>query len=258
MAKGFHHNKSLGQHFLKSDATAAEIVSALAPLPEEIPILEIGPGHGILSKPLLKNGHPIFFSEIDPRIVEFLQADLKVPADRILSGDFVKLSLESVFHSPFAVIGNFPYQISSQILFKILESPVEVPVLVGMFQREMARRVTAAHGSKDYGILSVMVRNYYQTEYLFELPPDAFDPPPKVHSAVIRLRKKSQIPLIDYNDLKKIVKAAFNQRRKTLHNALSGIAGSREGLQELELANLRAEQVDETTFVQLANRILHP
>lgn len=252
----FKHNKAFGQHFLKSPETALRIVEALQPLDPSVPVLEIGPGLGVLSKLLLAGEHPVYFSEIDRRIIEFLKSELGVKPERILEGDFIRYHLDEVFPGPFAIIGNFPYNISSQILFKVLDTHARVPVLVGMFQREMAQRVVADHGNKEYGILSVLVQAYFDTEYLFELPPDAFDPPPKVHSAVIRLRMKAEQPDIAYSTLKMLVKAAFNQRRKTLSNALSGVQGAKTALIALNFAGKRAEALSVSDFILLARTIV--
>ncbi|HMZ88271.1 MAG TPA: 16S rRNA (adenine(1518)-N(6)/adenine(1519)-N(6))-dimethyltransferase RsmA [Chitinophagales bacterium] len=252
---GFQHNKSFGQHFLKQPETAGRIVEALSPLPEQIPILEIGPGLGILTKFLLQTEHPIYCSEIDHRIIAFLKEKLLMPSDHILEGDFLRLDIRKYFQQPLAVIGNFPYNISSQILFAVLDVMELVPVVVGMFQREMAQRVTADHGNKDYGIISVLIQTWYDTEYLFELPPDAFDPPPKVHSAVIKLRRKQVAPDVDPKALKNVVKTAFNQRRKKLSNALSGIPNAVPVLHQLNFAGKRAEELSVSEFLTLTKAI---
>lgn len=251
----FKHSKAFGQHFLKSTDTAAQIVQALEPLPLDMPVLEIGPGLGVLSTLLLAGNRPIYFSEIDTRIIAFLRERLHVADNHILKGDFLRYDLRSVFSGPFAVIGNFPYNISSQILFTVIDHRDQVPVVVGMFQREMAQRVVAGHGNKDYGIISVLVQAYYTTEYLIELPPDAFDPPPKVHSAVIRLRRKSEDPAVRYGQLRTVVKAAFNQRRKTLSNALGGVSGAREALQVLQFSGRRAEELSVEDFISLTQAL---
>ena len=241
----------MGQHFLKSEATALEIVEALQPPDETIPILEIGPGLGILSKHLLKLPNPIFFSELDHRVITFLQEELHIDPEHIIYGDFLKLDLSGYFSGKFLVIGNFPYNISSQILFKILDFKDQVPILTGMFQKEMAKRVVATHGNKEYGVITAIVQAYYDCTYLFELPPSAFDPPPKVNSAVIRLTRKTSPLNCDEKLFKQIVKAGFNQRRKKLSNALSGIPGSKEKLIALNFADKRAEQLSVNDFIEL-------
>ena len=251
MQNNFHHKKSLGQHFLKSEATALEIVQALKPENETIPILEIGPGLGILSKHLLKLPNPVYFSELDTRVITFLEEELKIDPSYIIYGDFLKLDLSRYFKGEFLVIGNFPYNISSQILFKILDFKDQIPVLTGMFQKEMAKRVVANHGNKEYGVITVIVQAYYDCKYLFELAPEAFDPPPKVNSAVIRLTRKATSLNCDEKLFKQIVKAGFNQRRKKLSNALSGIPGSKEKLIALNFADKRAEQLSVSDFIEL-------
>lgn len=251
----FKHNKAFGQHFLKSSETAAEIVQALQPLASDIPVLEIGPGLGVLSKILLAGNNPVFFSEIDRRIIQFLQEDLRVPQAHILAGDFLQMDLTKSFQQPFAIIGNFPYNISSQILFTVLDHMQLVPIVVGMFQKEMAMRVVADHGNKDYGILSVLVQAYYRTSYIFELPPDAFDPPPKVHSAVIKLERIYTTPDALYPKLRTVVKMAFNQRRKTLSNALSGMQGARELLAAKQLSGKRAEELSVAQFIDFTQSL---
>lgn len=251
----FKHNKAFGQHFLKSKDTASRIVHALQPIPGDMPILEIGPGLGVLSAFLLAEKNPIFFSEIDRRIIHFLQEELHVPESHIVQGDFLHADLSKFFDKPFAVIGNFPYNISSQILFTVLDYKHLIPTVVGMFQREMAQRVVAHHGNKDYGILSVLVQAYYRTEYLFELPPEAFDPPPKVHSAVIKLERIFTTSDTLYPQLRTVVKTAFNQRRKTLSNALGGIPGAREVLAQKLLSGKRAEELSVDQFIDFTENL---
>lgn len=251
----FKHKKSLGQHFLKSEITAKEIVDALYPINLAHQILEIGPGLGILSQFLLKLEQKIFFSEIDERVIERLEKILNVQPEQIFSGDFLKLNLLQKINGPFYVIGNFPYQISSQILFKILEIREQVPVVVGMFQKEMARRVFATHGNKEYGVITVLVQAYYKVEYLFELPPSAFDPPPRVESAVIKLSRKENQNTIRNIELRTIVKAGFNQRRKKLSNALNQIPFAKELLVEMQFADKRAEQLSIEDFILLSEKL---
>lgn len=251
----FKHNKAFGQHFLKSNETAARIVQSLQPISDDIPILEIGPGLGVLSSILLAGKNPVFFSEIDRRIIQFLQEELRVPQSHILQGDFLNADLTTWFQNPFVIIGNFPYNISSQIVFAVLEHKQLVPTVVGMFQREMALRVVANHGNKDYGILSVLTQAYFRTTYLFELPPEAFDPPPKVHSAVIKLERIHTTPDHIYPYLRTVVKTAFNQRRKTLSNALSGINGAKAVLAEKSISGKRAEELSVAQFIELTETL---
>lgn len=256
MAGGFQHRKSFGQHFLKSEETALEIVNSLNCPDELIQILEIGPGHGILTKHLIKlSGKTIFVSEIDERIIHFLKTELQFPPERIIEGDFLRADIDNHLKGNFAVIGNFPYNISSQILFKVLEIKDQVPLLLGMFQREMAQRVTAKHGNKDYGVITVLVQAYFDVNYLFELPPEAFDPQPKVFSAVIRLTRKKENPSCSENLLRQVVKTAFNQRRKKLSNALASLHGGNDALKIHNFENLRAEQLSIEDFISLTTTI---
>lgn len=256
MATGFQHRKSFGQHFLKSDETAREIVNCLR-CPETIDtILEIGPGQGVLTRHLTNlHNKIIYVSEIDKRIIQFLQSELKFPQDKIIEGDFLKADIQTIIPQRFCIIGNFPYNISSQILFRVLEMKDKIPVVVGMFQREMAKRVTAKNGNKDFGVITVLVQAYYEVAYLFELPPDAFDPPPNVFSAVIRLTRKKEDPNCSEKILREVVKTAFNQRRKKLSNAISSIAGGMDALLKHDFANLRAEQLSVEDFISLAATI---
>lgn len=250
----FTHIKAFGQHFLKSEQTAVKIVNAL-PFNLSDTILEIGPGGGILSKQLLKLPSKIYFSEIDWRIINFLKKELHIAGENILEGDFLKYPLTDKFKDSFLIIGNFPYNISSQILFKVLENRNLIPALVGMFQREMAQRITASQGNKTYGVISVFIQANYTTEYLFELKPDEFEPSPKVHSAVIRLIRKSETK--DYDEIlfKQIVKTAFNQRRKKLSNAMSSIPQAKIALNQIGFAEKRAEQLSVTDFILLTKKV---
>ncbi|MFN0275690.1 MAG: 16S rRNA (adenine(1518)-N(6)/adenine(1519)-N(6))-dimethyltransferase RsmA [Chitinophagales bacterium] len=255
MGKNFSHKKSLGQHFLKSEETAQRIVHALLAEAETQTILEIGPGLGILSKHLLQTGNEIFFSEIDERIIRFLKDDLHVNEKKILTGDFLRLDLKKYFQKQFAVIGNFPFNISSQIVFKILEEKELIPLAVGMFQKEMAQRLAATHGNKDYGVITVLTQAFYEVEYLFELSPEEFDPAPKVYSAVVKLKRRKTKTDYDEKLFRQIVKTGFNQRRKKLSNALAGILHAREVLLQLTFADKRAEQLSIEDFQMLTKSI---
>jgi len=211
--------KHLGQHFLRDENIAQNIAKAL---PDEVRnVLEIGPGMGVLTKYLLQNQNTLLkVVEIDTESVAYLNQ--KYPDLTVISDDFLKMNLDNLFDKKFSIIGNFPYNISSQILFKLLEYRNAVPVLVGMFQKEVAERVAAKHGNKTYGILSVLLQAFYDIEYLFTVHEHVFSPPPKVKSAVIRLTRNSRQHLnCDEKLFFKVVKTAFNQRRKTLRNALS-------------------------------------
>ncbi len=246
--------KQLGQHFLKDENIAAKIAGTLEHSTKKV--LEIGPGMGSLTKYLLKDwGENLWASEVDEESVEYLNIHYPGLKPNIIKGDFLQLDLSSVFsNEKISLIGNFPYNISSQILFKALDNRDKVVQVVGMFQKEVAKRICSPHGNKDYGILSVLVQAYYHTEYLFDVPPGAFNPPPKVNSGVIRLKKKSGFVLGCSEDLfKKIVKTAFNQRRKKLSNALSGMLGGKKV--EGDVWHLRAEQLSWQDFAALTNTI---
>ncbi len=234
----------------------ADIVEALTAHCSCETILEIGPGHGVLTKHLLaKKDKIVFASEIDERIIEFLKSDLQMPAARILEGDFLQLNLNRLFSDEFCLIGNFPYNISSQILFKLLENKKKIPALVGMFQKEMAKRVAAKHGNKDYGVITVLVQAYYDVEYLFELAPAEFTPQPKIFSAVIRLQRKPVLPACDEKVLRHLVKTAFGQRRKMLSNALGSVEGIQDILIQNKFDKKRAEQLSIADFISLTEQM---
>ncbi|MDA0303805.1 MAG: 16S rRNA (adenine(1518)-N(6)/adenine(1519)-N(6))-dimethyltransferase RsmA [Bacteroidetes bacterium] len=248
--------KHLGQHFLADQHTAHRIADSLVD-PNGMTVLEIGPGTGALTRPLLERSDLALWAiEVDHESILHLQQQDWMPSDRILEGDFLHMPLSDSFGDQQVIIcGNFPYNISSQILFKTLDSRQQVPQLVGMFQKEVAERVCSKHGSKVYGILSVLIQTYYDAEYLFTVPPEVFIPPPKVHSGVLRLVRKSEQPTgFQYSHLKTIVKAAFNQRRKTLRNALRSAGISLDGIDATTLG-LRAEQLSPESFQELARII---
>ncbi len=246
--------KRLGQHFLKDEDIAAKIASTLEHSTEKA--LEIGPGMGSLTKYLLKDwGENLWVSEVDNESVEYLKTYYPELKPNIIYGDFLQLDLESNFgNEKISVIGNFPYNISSQILFKALDHKDMIVQIVGMFQKEVAKRICSPAGNRDYGILSVLIQAYYETEYLFDVPPESFIPPPAVNSGVIKLLRKSNSSLgCDELLFKKVVKTAFNQRRKKLSNALSGLI---EGHKiRTDIGHKRAEQLSWQDFVDLTNAI---
>lgn len=213
--------KSLGQHFLTNEDIAARIVESISSVPKNV--LEIGPGMGVLTKYLLNKHYEQFkVVELDGESVEFLESHYPDLSGNIIAQDFLKLDLNSLFKDQLVIIGNFPYNISSQILFKILDCKDLVNETVGMFQKEVAERVASKPGNKQYGILSVLLQAFYDIEYLFTVDENQFLPPPKVKSAVIRLVRNPQKRLSCSESLfKQVVKAGFNQRRKTLRNSLS-------------------------------------
>lgn len=243
--------KGLGQHFLKDQEVAVRIVNLLE-APDADIILEIGPGMGVLTRILLDRfGEKLHVVEVDPESVDYLKLHFPELEGRIYSEDFLKMDLYRKFTGKrIAVIGNYPYNISSQILFRLLDYPDQIVEIVGMFQREVARRITIGPGSKEYGILSVLLEFYYHREYAFTVSENVFNPPPKVKSGVLRLVKKDQIPdELNYRRFAKLVKAAFNQRRKTLRNSLSGFF--EKGSLDSDLLNKRPEQLDLKGFLDL-------
>ena len=245
--------KKFAQNFLQNNYYAEKIVDSLNCNENDI-IVEIGPGKGVLTQHLIDiEDLQLSVAEIDRNLVADLE--LKYPSlkGHILEGDFLQQDLRVHFSEPFAIIGNFPYSISSQIIFKMIDHRDMVPEMVGMFQKEVAQRITAGPGSKTYGIISVLVQAWYDTEYLFELGPESFRPPPKVHSAVIRLRRNKTTQLgCDEKRFKSIVKMAFGQRRKTLRNALKGLIVSEE-LRAKPIFEKRAEQLGLQEFIELTN-----
>lgn len=246
--------KHLGQHFLTDKNIAARIVHALIHTGQYRQVLEVGPGMGILSDILLEREDlETFLIDIDVESIAFLADKYPQLGERLISGDFLKLDLSRIFKEKFAVIGNFPYNISSQILFKILEHRNQVVEMVGMFQKEVAERCAARPGSKAYGILSVLLQAYYDIEYLFTVKPGTFNPPPKVNSGVIRLSRNNVEQLAcDEKLFWQIVKAGFNQRRKTLRNALSAIVPKNK-LGEHPFYEKRAETLNVQDFVELTH-----
>jgi 16S rRNA (adenine1518-N6/adenine1519-N6)-dimethyltransferase len=247
--------KRLGQHFLKDKNIAGKIVDSLQQS-QISDVLEIGPGMGVLTQFLLrKENYRTTVVEIDPESVEYLKLHYPQLEDRIIQGDFLKLNLKKYFRDHFAVIGNFPYNISSQIFFQILEYRDQVPEIVCMLQKEVAERLSAGPGSKTYGILSVILQTYYQIEYLFTVSEQVFIPPPKVKSAVIRLsRNDREKP--DCNELLffQIIKASFNQRRKTLRNSLKAFLINEE-VKNQDIFSKRPEQLSVPEFECLTRLI---
>ncbi|MEL0651997.1 16S rRNA (adenine(1518)-N(6)/adenine(1519)-N(6))-dimethyltransferase RsmA [Algibacter sp. TI.3.09] len=243
--------KHLGQHFLNDETVAEKIADSLT-LNNYKTILEIGPGMGVLTKYLLKKPVTTYVVEIDTESVEYLQANYLNLAPRIIEKDFLKYDLnESLNGEPFAIIGNFPYNISTQIVFKTLEMRDQIPEFSGMFQKEVAARICSKEGSKVYGILSVLVQAFYHAEYLFTVPPEVFNPPPKVDSGVLRLTRKEDYSLpCDEKMFFKVVKTAFQQRRKTLRNSLKTFDLS-DNLKANSIFGQRPEQLSVASFLEL-------
>jgi 16S rRNA (adenine1518-N6/adenine1519-N6)-dimethyltransferase len=244
--------KHLGQHFLVDENIARKITSSIST--GCVQLLEIGPGKGILTKYLLTAYPSLRLIEIDPESVTYLKETYPQLKDRIIEGDFLKANLREVFSGTFSIIGNFPYNISSQILFKVLDHREQVTEVVGMFQKEVAERIAAAPGSKTYGILSVLVKAFYNIEYLFTVSETVFYPQPRVKSAVIRLTRNPVTHLECNEELFfRVVKTAFNQRRKTLRNALKGLLAPQE--MAGALFSRRAEQLGVEEFVAIGTLV---
>jgi 16S rRNA (adenine1518-N6/adenine1519-N6)-dimethyltransferase len=247
--------KALGQHFLKDLEIAARIAFTIDSY-KELPVLEIGPGTGVLTQFLLKNGHNLKVVELDRESVSYIKEHFPLLDGRLIEGDFLKLNLDGLFEGPFCIIGNYPYNISSQIFFRVLEYKDMVPCCSGMIQKEVAERIASKPGKKSYGILSVLLQAYYNIEYLFTVNEDVFDPPPAVKSAVIRMTRNTTKKLeCDEKLFKTVVKTGFNQRRKTLRNSLKPIINKDSPINSEPLLDLRPEQLSVDQFVCLTNLI---
>lgn len=247
--------KHLGQHFLTDNNIARKIVDALSPSSKNI--VEVGPGTGVLTKLLAKlPDKQIVAMDVDQESITYLHEELPELRNNILLQDFLKSDLEKLFNAPFAVIGNFPYNISSQILFKVLENRNKIPELVGMFQKEVAERIASKPGNKIYGILSVLSQAFYETEYLFTVHEHVFSPAPKVKSAVIRMKRKKDSNLgCDEKLFFRVVKTGFNQRRKTLRNSIKQLIP--ESKPALPFMDKRPEQLSVDEFILLTKALEH-
>lgn len=240
--------KHLGQHFLTDQNIASKIVESLSYQGYD-QVLEVGPGTGVLTKSLIKKDQKLFLAEIDEESIDYLKENFKEITDSNFVGDFLKTDFAFTQGKPFAVIGNYPYNISSQILFKVVDYVDQVPEMVGMFQKEVAERCAAVPRTKDYGILSVLIQAYYQVEYLFTVHENVFNPPPKVKSGVIRLVRNEREELKGIEVLlKQIVKSGFGQRRKKLSNALKTL-GIPEELKSHAFMEKRAEELSVEDFI---------
>ena len=247
--------KHLGQHFLTDENIAQKIANTLT-LKGYDTVLEIGPGMGVLTKYLLQKNIDTYVIEIDTESVEYLEAHYFKLHGKIISEDFLKYNLNDVFkNKPLAIVGNFPYNISSQIVFKTLALRNQIPEFSGMFQKEVAERICEKKGSKTYGILSVLVQAFYDAEYLFTVHENVFNPPPKVKSGVLRLIRKENYQLPCNEKLFfNVVKTGFNQRRKTLRNSLKSL-NLHQDLKEDTLLDLRPEQLSVEQFIELTQKI---
>ncbi len=248
--------KFLGQHFLKDLHIAKNIADTVDVCPD-IPVLEVGPGMGVLTQYLLSKNRPVTVVELDFESVAYLRQHFNLPDENIIEQDFLRMDLSKIFKgNPFVLTGNYPYNISSQIFFKMLEYKDWIPCCSGMIQKEVAERIAARPGSKIYGILSVLIQAWYNVEYLFTVNESVFNPPPKVKSAVIRMTRNDATCLGCNEQLfKQIVKTTFNQRRKTLRNSISSILDKANPLSQDPLFNKRPEQLSVNDFVELTNKV---
>ena len=248
--------KFLGQHFLKDLGIAQDIADTVDACPD-LPILEVGPGMGVLTQFLMKKQREVKVVELDFESVAYLKENFSALEGNIIEYDFLKLKLENLFEGkPFVLTGNYPYNISSQIFFKMLDYKDLIPCCTGMIQKEVAERIAAGPGSKTYGILSVLIQAWYRVEYLFTVHEHVFNPPPKVKSAVIRMTRNETTELgCDEKLFKQIVKTTFNQRRKTLRNSISSILDKSHPLSADPIFNKRPEQLSVQEFVELTNQV---
>ena len=248
--------KFLGQHFLKDLSIAKDIADTVDECPG-LPILEVGPGMGVLTQFLMEKGREVKVVELDFESVAYLRENFPALEGNIIEDDFLKLKLEKLFDGrPFVLTGNYPYNISSQIFFKMLDYKDLIPCCTGMIQKEVAERIAAGPGSKTYGILSILIQAWYKVEYLFTVHEHVFNPPPKVKSAVIRMTRNETTELGCNEKLfKLIVKTTFNQRRKTLRNSISSILEKGNPLSNDPVFNKRPEQLSVQEFIELTNRV---
>lgn len=252
MTQPIRAKKHLGQHFLNDENIAKKIVDALLECNNGLPVVEVGPGTGVLTKYLIPELKDNFFAlDVDRDSVPYLKEQYPQSAEQIYLADFLEFDFSTIIKDNFNVIGNFPYNISSQIMFKVLENRNNVDCVVGMFQKEVAQRIAEKPGSKVYGILSVFLQAFYDIEYLFTVNENAFTPPPKVKSAVIRLKRNQRKSLTCNEELFiKIIKATFNQRRKTIRNSIRAVVN----IPDEELTPLfqkRPEQLSVEQFIEL-------
>lgn len=247
--------KHLGQHFLKDEKIAQQIADTLSYSGYEF-LLEIGPGMGVLTKYLIKKKPELHVIEIDRESVIYLKEHFPNLEGKIHEKDFLKADISSLFDGKqFAIIGNFPYNISTQIVFKMLELREFIPEFAGMFQKEVAQRICEKEGSKTFGILSVLVQAFYDAEYLFTVPPSVFDPPPKIDSGVLRFKRKKDFSIAcDEKLFFRVVKTAFQQRRKTLRNSLK-IFQLPDAIKEDSIFGQRPEQLSPAKFIELTLKI---
>lgn len=254
--KSVKPKKFLGQHFLKDLQVASDIADTVDACPS-LPILEVGPGMGVLTQFLIPKNRPLKVVELDFESVAYLRENFSILGNNIIEQDFLRMDLAKLFDgSPFVLTGNYPYNISSQIFFKMLEYKDLIPCCTGMIQKEVAERIAAAPGSKTYGILSIFIQAWYKVEYLFTVHEHVFNPPPKVKSAVIRMTRNETTRLgCDEKLFRQIVKTTFNQRRKTLRNSIASILPKDNPLSADPIFNKRPEQLSIEEFIALTNRV---
>lgn len=250
-----HLKKSLGQHFLKDEDVQLRITAAIGDLSAYVRVIEVGPGMGALTKHLTKNKPDnLYLIELDDRWAAYQKEVNPWMADRVIHEDFLKTDLKKVLVLPTHVVGNFPYNISSQIVFTVIDNRDTVTAMTGMFQKEVALRIAAKPGSKDYGVLSILTQAYYDAQYFFDVQPTSFDPPPKVMSGVVRITRRAEQLQCDEVLFKKIVKQAFTQRRKTMRNSLKSMIHEKNISAET-IFDKRPEQLTVKEFEALTNYI---
>lgn len=255
MIKAVKPKKFLGQHFL-TDLTIAEDIADTIQDYKELPVLEIGPGMGVLTQFLVQKGFDLTVVELDRDSVAYLKEAFPQLDGKIIEHDFLKLNLDTLFPGEFTVIGNYPYNISSQIFFKVLEYKDRIPCCSGMIQKEVAERMAAGPGSKTYGILSVLMQAWYNIEYCFTVHEHVFNPPPRVKSAVIKMTRNAVKSLnCDEKLFKTVVKTAFNQRRKTMRNSLKPLLGKDCEVYSDSIFDKRPEQLSVQQFIDLTNLV---
>ncbi len=243
--------KSYGQHFLINESLADNIVIAAVERAAGLPILEVGPGKGVLTKRLISHGVDFKAAEADRDMIQYLIENLPDMEPRIMEGDFLKHDLSKVFDGEFLLFGNYPYNISSQIIFRALKYYDRIPAIIGMFQKEMADRIIATHGNKSYGAISVLTQVVYHGKTIFRVSPGSFSPPPKVNSSVIKLERNPILPEeVDFKTFRMVVKNSFGQRRKMIRNTLKSIVTD-EKLFEHRFFTMRPEQLSVQEFIEL-------
>ncbi len=255
MIKAVKPKKCLGQHFL-TDLSIAERIADTIEEYKDLPTLEIGPGMGVLTQFLIEKKYDTTVVELDRDSVAYLKEAYPALKEKIIEHDFLKLNLDNLFEGEFTVIGNYPYNISSQIFFKVLEYKDRIPCCSGMIQKEVAERMAAKPGNKTYGILSVLMQAWYNIEYCFTVHENVFNPPPRVKSAVIKMTRNETKDLnCDEKLFKAVVKTAFNQRRKTMRNSLKPLLGKDCEIFSDEIFNKRPEQLSVGQFIDLTNLV---